>query len=51
MIKIYYWSTGHWCHEDELSQMTHLSDDYGVLEISVDTDEHCIDALVREAIC
>lgn len=30
------WADGTWCFGDELSQMTHLSDDYYVLECGTD---------------
>jgi len=45
MNYIYVWPHGVWCEEDELEQMTHLSDDYMKVELLEDEDPE--DAVIR----
>ena len=44
---VYYWPDGIWCYENELSQMTHKSDDYSNAMFPDDFDDHKIDEEVR----
>lgn len=36
------WPDGTWCEHDELSQMTHMGDDYGIIECAPDAVEYCV---------
>lgn len=43
--EVYYWPDNSWCYEDELSMMSHKSDDCAVVEINDESYEE-IDAMV-----
>lgn len=43
---IYVWPDGVWCHDEELSQMTHKSDDYSKMELPIELSDQEIDAHV-----
>lgn len=45
--KIYYWPNNVWCYEDELHLMSHLLDDYILLDVGDKTWEE-IDQAVTE---
>ena len=47
-MKICYWPNGLWCEASEVGQMTHLSDDFGHIEVDDDLDEEGIEQLVQE---
>ncbi len=36
------WADGTWCWKDELGEMTHMSDDYAVRDVSVDMDPEVV---------
>jgi hypothetical protein len=46
---IYCWADGTWCTEDDIEEMTHMSDDYGTFT-SFATDEE-IEEEVRQLTC
>lgn len=50
MRKIYCWADGTWCDEEDLEGMTHMSDDFLVIEIGWDVDEEAIDGIVYNAV-
>ena len=45
-MTIYYWPDGTWCTEDEIEEMTHMSDDYGTFT-SFATDEEIDDEVQK----
>jgi hypothetical protein len=47
---IYYWPSGEWCYEEELHEMSHLSDDYSRLIVAYCVSEELIDQFVRLAL-
>lgn len=49
MRTIYYWPDGTWCDKCDLPYMNHLSDDFGMVEVSWDADENEIDRIVKAA--
>ena len=46
METIFYWPDGCWCHACEFNKMSHKSDDFGLLEVSVDVSDDEINRLV-----
>ncbi len=45
---IYVWADGTWCEEDELEQMTHMSDDYATVTVhDEETSEQAADRYSR----
>lgn len=46
---IYYWPNNTWCYEDELREMTHMSDDYATMFIPYHYDDEDIETKVRLA--
>jgi hypothetical protein len=50
MMRIYYWPDGCWVFDHELHSMHYKSDDYGVLELPEDVDEHTIDCIVFDEV-
>lgn len=45
MERIYIWADGTWCYEEELEQMTHMSDDHALVTLL--DDEEPEDAVAR----
>ena len=47
-MNICVWPDGGWCHESELEEMTHRSDDYLTMDVSEDYDDEAIEEYVAE---
>lgn len=50
MRKICYWCEGTWCDISELGYMTHMSDDYTIIEVSFDLDDNQVDRLIHDKV-
>lgn len=44
--RIFYWPDGCWCRPGEFEQMSHKSDDFGLIEVSLTATDEEIDRLV-----
>lgn len=47
-MNVIIWADGTWCYDDELSEMTHMSDDYETHHVPEDFTEYEIECLVTE---
>lgn len=47
---IYYWPDGTWIDRDEtgLHEMSHMSDDFGLLVLPLDTSDEEIDVIIND---
>lgn len=48
--QIAYWPDGCWCERDEITEMRHRGDDFGITTVPEDAEEHDIYATVLELI-
>lgn len=48
--RIFYWPDGCWCRPSEFGKMSHKSDDFGLVEVSLAMSDEQIDTLVDELV-